>query len=71
MDTWLSVNAERFEVAPADVREAEVVLKSLDTTLRTPDALHIAIARRTGLDLFTFDAAMSRHAAALGIRIVA
>lgn len=39
-------------------------------TLRTPDALHIALAQRLDCELLTFDLKMTAAARALGTRIV-
>jgi len=70
IDGWAATAVERIEVAPADIRAAERLLRPLDTTLRTPDALHIVIARRLGLPLLTFDVAMARDARKLGLDVV-
>jgi predicted nucleic acid-binding protein len=69
IDSWVARTADRLEVLPSDVNETAIILRSLETTLRAPDVLHVVIARRTGLLLLTFDAAMARHAAALGARV--
>ena len=66
IDGWAASAVERIEVAPADIRSAERILRRLDTTLRTPDALHIVIAQRLALPLLTFDVAMARDARRLG-----
>ena len=70
LDGWVLSAAERIEVAPADVRSADGLLRSLNTTLRTPDALHVAVALRTRLPLLTFDVAMARDAQRLGLSVV-
>jgi predicted nucleic acid-binding protein len=41
----------------------------LDLTLRTPDAIHIAIARRLDATLVTFDQRMATNARALGMAV--
>lgn len=68
MDLWISRAADRVEVLSADIREAELIIRSLGTTLKAPDALHVTVARRLDLPLLSFDAAMARDAAALGVR---
>lgn len=68
-DTWMARATPRIETTPADIRVAEVILRRLSLTLRTPDAIHIAVAQRIGADLATFDARMSECAVALGARL--
>jgi len=67
LDTWLSTMALRVESTPADIRAADMMLRRLNMTLRTPDALHIAIAQRLGAELATFDKHMAENARALGV----
>ena len=69
-DAWTGRATRRIATAPADVRAAEAFLRRLDLTLRTPDALNIAIAQRTGAALATFDARMAVAARALGAETV-
>jgi predicted nucleic acid-binding protein len=71
IDLWVVRAADRVEVLSTDIREAELIIRSLETTLKAPDALHIVVARRMGLPLLSFDAAMAREAAALGIEVAA
>jgi predicted nucleic acid-binding protein len=49
----------------------QVMLRRLDLNLRTPDAIHIAIAQRLGAELATFDVRMAESAEALGVTAVA
>jgi predicted nucleic acid-binding protein len=65
-DRWLAQFAERVEISAADVALAASFLRRLDLPLRTPDALHIAIAQRTNATLVTFDERMAASARALG-----
>jgi predicted nucleic acid-binding protein len=69
IDLWIARAADRVEVLSADIREAELIIRSLETTLKAPDALHVVVARRMDLPLLSFDAAMAREAAALGVRV--
>jgi hypothetical protein len=57
------------EIATEDVVLAEAMLRRLDLNLRAPDAIHIAIARRLGATLMTFDDKMARSAHALGLAV--
>ena len=56
---------------PADVAAATAYLRRLDLTLRTADALNIAIAERTGCTLLNFDRKMAEGAQAIGLSIAA
>jgi predicted nucleic acid-binding protein len=60
---------ERIETSPADIKNAEAFLRRLDLPLRAPDALNIAIARRMGASLMTFDDKMAASAKMLGVEI--
>ena len=66
LDAWAARATRWEEVTPSDVRAADGYLRRLDLTLRTPDALNIAIAQRVGAALATFDKRMAASARALG-----
>lgn len=66
LDAWSARATRRVEATPGDVRSAEGYLRRLDLTLRTGDALNIAIAQRVGTALATFDKRMAAGARALG-----
>jgi hypothetical protein len=66
-DVWLGRAVQRVEAMPADIARAAAFIRRLDLNLRTPDALHIAIADRLGVALATFDMRMAANAAALGV----
>jgi predicted nucleic acid-binding protein len=68
-DTWVARAAQRVVINPADVAAATTFLRRLDLTLRTPDAIHIAIAQRIGATLVTFDQRMAASARALGMAV--
>jgi predicted nucleic acid-binding protein len=70
-DTWRLFETQSIELEPADVRMAEAYLRRLDLTLLAPDALHIAMARRAGAVLVTFDEKMGASARNLGVDIAA
>jgi hypothetical protein len=59
-------SAQRTELAPIDIAAATTYLRRLDLPLRTPDAIHIAIALRIGATLVTFDRQMAVSARSLG-----
>lgn len=68
-DAWLARAANRVEIATGDVALVTIYIRRLDLTLRTPDALHIAIARRMDAILVTFDRTMAAAARALGMAV--
>jgi predicted nucleic acid-binding protein len=68
-DDWTARVAGRVETSPADVSTAAAYLRRLDLTLRTPDALNIAIAQRIDVQLLTFDRKMAASASALGLLV--
>lgn len=69
-DSWKAANALRVEIFSSDVGNAETMLRRLDLTLRTPDALSIAMAERVGAQLATFDDKMAECARALGLAVL-
>ncbi len=70
-DAWTGRATQRTEIKAADVAAAEAFLRRLDLTLRTPDAVNIAIAQRIGATLVTFDDKMIASAGALGTPVAA
>lgn len=70
-DIWTGRATARIETVHADMIAAAAMLRRLDLTLRTPDALNLAIAQRTSSDLATFDVRMADSANALGMRVIA
>ena len=66
-DLWAPRATMRVETSPGDIAMAATFIRRLDLNLRTPDAVNIAIAQRTGATLATFDMRMAANAVALGI----
>ena len=64
-DRWAAERAQRVETTSRDVASAERFLRRLDMTLRTADALNIALAMRLGTTIITFDRRMAENAHAL------
>ena len=69
LDTWVARSADREEATAADIDAANRILQRLDIHLRTPDAIHIAIAQRLGATLVTFDQSMATGVRALGMGV--
>lgn len=62
---------ERIETSATDIKVAEGFLRRLDLPLRAPDAVNIAITKRAGASLMTFDDKMTIAAKILGVAVVA
>ncbi len=70
VDSWVDENAEFVSLSSADVAAAGAMLRRLDSPLRTPDAMNLAIAQRLGAGLITFDQKMRDVAKKAGLRVV-
>jgi uncharacterized protein len=70
-DAWVIRSTEHADTTTADVIAAAGALRRLDLPLRTADAVNIAIARRIGATLMTFDEKMAASAKALGVVVAA
>jgi predicted nucleic acid-binding protein len=68
-DSWAARSVQSIEVTAVDVALATAFLRRLDLTLRTPDAIHIAIARHIAATLVTFDQRMAESARTLGMAV--
>ncbi|HVC54014.1 MAG TPA: type II toxin-antitoxin system VapC family toxin [Stellaceae bacterium] len=66
-DRWCARSALWVTVEPADMAAATGFLRRLDLTLLSPDAIHIALARRLGARLVTLDRRTAAAAGALGV----
>ncbi len=71
LDAWVIRTTEHAETTTADIIAAAGALRRLDLPLRTADAVNIAIARRIGATLMTFDEKMAASAKALGVGVAA
>jgi predicted nucleic acid-binding protein len=70
-DAWRSRFADEEDVVSFDIQAAASIIRRLDLNLRAPDAINLAIARRLGASLVTFDRRMADNARALGIAVAA
>ncbi|HEX4180035.1 MAG TPA: type II toxin-antitoxin system VapC family toxin [Caulobacteraceae bacterium] len=68
-DLWRAGATRACGVTGADIAAADLFLRRLNLPLRAPDALHIAVARRLGLEIATFDTQMALSAKALDVRL--
>jgi len=69
-DSWCARYTRRLEIDTIDVSGASSLMRRLDLSLRTPDALHLAMVHRTNCKLLTFDRSMASVAEGLGIEIM-
>ena len=69
-DAWRGRSAEGVDVLSADIRAADQVIRTLSYSLRTPDAIHLVVARRLDATLATFDEALALAAERCGLRVV-
>jgi len=68
-DAWAAQESQRVAIGPGDIAAADAFLRRLDGNLRTPDAIHIAVAQRLSADLATFDDKMRAGARSLGTAV--
>jgi uncharacterized protein len=69
-DTWCGRHTQLVNIESIDILSASGLMRRLDLSLRTPDALHIAIVQRIDCKLLTFDRAMAKVAQALGVGLI-
>lgn len=69
LDAWISQVGDTVGTTAFDVAGATSTLRRLDLNLRTPDAVHIAIASRLGAILATFDDRMANAVHTLGLQV--
>jgi predicted nucleic acid-binding protein len=58
---------ERLQLNTHDYLLAKSYIKRFDLPLKGPDALHVALADRHGLELYTADEKMAKSAQVLGV----
>ncbi|HTW52924.1 MAG TPA: type II toxin-antitoxin system VapC family toxin [Stellaceae bacterium] len=69
-DRWALTAVGNAETSPSDIALAASFLRHLDLVLRTPDAIHIAVAQRLAATLITFDRRMADASRALRIPVI-
>ena len=70
-DAWRLRVADTTGILSSDVTTAASFIRGLDLTLRTADAINIAMAERIGATLATFDVKMGDSARAIGVPVAA
>ena len=66
-DEWVARRTTPVETQSNDIRVATLFIRRFETGLRLPDALHLAICRRLGAQIFSFDNGMLAAAKLLDI----
>ena len=64
-DSWRAGSASFMALHAGDLAEATALVRHFDLMLRTPDALHLVMARRCGASLVTLDRLLARAAETL------
>lgn len=68
-DQWIDTFAQVATLQTSDVTLCTHYLRRLDLALKTPDAMHIAIASRLGGAILSFDRKLIRSAKKLGVAV--
>ena len=68
-EIWRAAVTQPVELHPIDARLAYAYVRRFDLRLRAPDALHLAISRRTGARLVTFDRRLAEAGRALSVAV--
>ena len=66
-DDWRASGTDLADFIAHDCRLANSYVRRFDLKLRAPDALHLAICRRLGLQLATLDRRLATAARELGV----
>lgn len=69
-DRWCAEYTRRIAIATVDLAAATALLRRFELSLRTPDALHLALVRRIGCKLLTFDNLLVRAARTIEVELV-
>jgi uncharacterized protein len=70
-DGWRAAASSPVDVHAADIRLACIYVRRFELMLRTPDAVHLAIARRLDAALATLDQRLANAGRELGITVEA
>lgn len=67
LDQWMAARVTTEDVLPEDHWAAVTLVRDFALALRAPDALHVALCRRLGTALLTFDTRQAQAARRLGV----
>jgi uncharacterized protein len=68
-DHWLGNTAQTVQLMPTDFDHGEKLVRRFELKLRGPDALQVAVCKRLGATMVTFDAALSNAMTVLGLTV--
>lgn len=68
-DVWRAAMSSPADTQAQDIRLAYAYVRRFDLTLRAPDAVHVAVARRLDVPLVTLDQRLAEAARELGIAV--
>lgn len=68
-DTWITLLGPPVAITEDDLIEARYLCRE-NASIRTPDALHLGVVRRMGLELATFDREQAETAKRYGVVVV-
>lgn len=68
-DRWSARSAELLDLASADLRRANAIVRRFELKLRFPDALHTAICLERALSVVTRDRALAAAAEQFGLAV--
>jgi len=66
-DVWRAARTGDVDLQASDVRLAALLVRRFELRLRTPDALHLATAKRIGAALVTLDGRLASAAREFGV----
>jgi predicted nucleic acid-binding protein len=69
IEGWIPTFVSKTYTESDDIQAAATAMRQFDLGLRTPDAIHLAIAQRHAAELATFDVRMAAAARKLGLKI--
>jgi predicted nucleic acid-binding protein len=69
-EEWLGRTAALVKTTSHDIEAADRIVRDFDTKLSAPDAIHLAVTRRLGAVLVTFDQRLAAAAQLQTIRTI-
>ncbi len=70
LDHWADQTADMIDLEDEDFIEATRLVRRFELRLRTPDALHLAVATRLGVRLVTLDITLAAAGRAIGTNVI-
>lgn len=67
LEDWIDIFGDRVAILDTDIEDACSLVRRFDLKLRTPDAIHLAAAKRLNARLITLDHPMAQAAGLLNL----